>query len=161
MPGLLLPGQQGAQTYQVVPRLASVANEAAVFAIDVLYDDPDEFFNWDAEKDRLSGSYLSQQQFEELFTRFTATVGTRQKDYVALLAGMAQLLPTLPQDVFAATQLLTQEAFNRFAASQTASIIGQIDYNAFDIDVSQLEVVVTNKETLESFSAPVRSELTS
>jgi len=156
VPGVLLPGQQGGKTYEVVPRLAGVANEAAVFALDVLYDDPANLFNWDAEQDRLSGSYLSQQQFEDLFFQFRTAVGPTQLDYVTMLASTARLFKILPEDVFEATRLLTQEAFARFTANQTASIVGQIDYSNFDIDFSQLEVVVTNRATLDTFTAPVR-----
>lgn len=156
IPGILLPGQQGSRTFEVVPRLAGVANEAAVFAIDVLYDDPDLPHNWDVEGDKLSGSYLSQSEFEDFFARFSEAIGPTQHDYLSMLASTALLFRTLPDNVFDATRLLTQEAFARFVAERTPSITGQIEYNGFDIDFSQLEVVATNTATLETHSAPVR-----
>jgi hypothetical protein len=156
IPGVLLPGQQGGRTYEVVPRLARVANEAAVFSLDVLFDDPDQPFNWSSERDRLSGLNLSKAEFQDIFSQFSTAVGPNQRDYVGMLATTAQLFRSLPTDVFEATRLLTQEAFTRFATTKTASIIGQIDYKTFDIDFSQLEVVVTNQATLETFTAPVR-----
>ena len=156
-PGILLPGERGSRNYEIVPRLASVAaREAASYAIDVLYAQTGAAFNWLAEKDRLSGSYFSQEEFDELFYLFQLQVGKTQGDYQLMLGRTAQLFPSLPEDVFEATELLTQEAYDRFAATQTASIIGQIDYNQFDIDFSRLQVVVTNRATLETFTAPVR-----
>ncbi|XZE56605.1 carboxypeptidase regulatory-like domain-containing protein [Planctomycetaceae bacterium SH139] len=159
VPGLLLPGQSGSKLYQVVPRLASeVRGEAALYAIDVLYDEPEELFNWEAERDRLDRGYLTAEQFTQLFDEFQDSVGLTVRDYNRMLLEMAFVVPELPADVFEATLTLTQEAFDRHAATSSSSIQGIVDYGAFDIDLTDLIVTARNANTLEAFSAPVRTD---
>ena len=159
VPGLLLPGQSASKTYQVVPRLASqVQGEAAFYTIDVLYDEPDELFAWSAERDRLDPGRLTEDQFDQLFNDFRNSVGLTVGDYSRMLADMSVVVHDLPTDVFDVTLALTQEAFNRFVAANTASIQGQIEHSQFDIDFTGLEVTATNTDTLAAFSAPVRAD---
>lgn len=159
--GLLMPGEAGSAIHQVVPRPQQhvSGNEHVSYTVIPFYDEPAEPFNWDGQKYGLRADYLdSPGQFDGLFEQFKAAMGTTNAHYSRVLWQSYLTLPSLPEDVWQATDAMVQEAFDRFAATVTPSIIGQIDYASFDIAIEALTVTAVNTTTFESSTTTVRRD---
>ena len=159
VPGLLMPGSSHAKTYRIILRPGNEAGGTpAYYGIDVLYDDPSLPFNWEGEQLGIDPRGLSEADFDAMFQQFADSIGPTNGDFLEMLSTMAFIVPHSSMDPFDAIQLFTQEAFDRYLAQRTASIVGQVQYDLFDIDFKSLKITATHSETFETFSASVQQD---
>jgi hypothetical protein len=161
VPGILMPGQGGSATYQVVPRLQQevVGNTIATFSAVPQFTDLSAPFDWESVKDQLYVPYLkSETDANATFQQFVIFEGRTTLDYLKMLELEFKLLPSIPTDLQVANALAVQDAFDRFVATTHTSIQGRLEHSAFDVTFSQLTVTAENSSTGDVFTTFVRSD---
>jgi len=159
LPSVLMPGSSYVKTYRVLLRMVADAGQTpAYYGIDVLYDEPDEPFNWEGERLGIDPRGLDEAEFIDLYQQFADSIGPTNGDFLEMVSEMAFIVPHSSKEPFEAIRLFTQEAFDRFLAQRTSSIVGEVQYDLFDIDFRSLRITATHSETFETFSAPVQQD---
>ncbi|MDZ4848231.1 MAG: CARDB domain-containing protein [Pirellulaceae bacterium] len=149
--GLLLPGEivsqrlfQSIRTQEEVDFFLTYAD----FDSGLSYSNPRDTFNWSEILDKLTASYLSDQEFISLKAGFIATVGDTVGDFLNVVSkGLTRLGDQATRDFDVSVSKLVELAFDEFVSTTGASLSGVLEYPRFDISFESLAVKVENVQT--------------
>ena len=145
--GILRPGKSGSKTFYIRPLpLLQDKREDVVFEVTRLYGELSAPFDWDLIKDYVNPLEMDPTACEDVIRSMMAGVGTRNGDFLAMLARNAALLPTTDEEGYSVHELVEIE-FVRTAAAMGNSITGIINSGKTTASSGAIDVIARHVTT--------------